>query len=361
MTKKTRYFLIAAGTVLVVGLGGGLIAYLAYHQIAGVPAGLPPEVRYVPVDAEVVAFANVRAIMSSELRRALMPSIDRDSHKGRQMLNDFAGVDLEKQVDYVVMYVEPFIRQKEDGQPAAPEPNGGGGRRDIPRASLLVHGSFDQARIEQFIHDRGGAAEEHLGQKMFVRTEGPEQIAVGFIQSDVIAIGQADLVRRAIDVSRNEARDFKDVTANAEMMNLIGDTSSSTAWVVGQFEEISRRMRLPSAVTGQVPPVRLISVKADINGGVKAAIRAEAGNDAAADQLRDVVRGFISLARLQASGKEEFANVLKSIELSGTDTTVRLSFSVPLDTLRAVAPARGGRGDRELAPPNPPNPPQPGK
>ena len=52
------------------------------------------------------------------------------------------------------------------------------------------------------------------------------------------------------------------------------------------------RMRLPSALAGQVPPIRLVSVKANINGGVKAVIRAEAGDKAAADQLRDVVRGL---------------------------------------------------------------------
>ena len=358
MTKKTRYFVITAGAVLVVGLGGGLIAYLAYNRMAGVPAGLPPEVRYVPVDAEVVAFANVRAIMNSDLRRALVPNIDPESRKGRQMMNDFAGVDLEKQVDHVVMYVEPFVRQKEE-QPPAPKPNG----RDIPRASLLVHGSFDQARIEQFVRERGGAAEEHRGQKMFVHRHGSEQIAVGFIQSDVIGIGQADLVRRAMDISRNQAREFKDVTTNDEMMNLMRDTSGSTAWVVGQFDEISRRMRLPTSVTGQVPPVRLVSVKADINGGVKAAIRAEAGNEAAAEQLRDVVRGFLSLARLHAGSKEEFANVLKSIELSGTDTTVRMSFAVSPETLRLVAPTPRRRGEPGPPPnaPTPPTPPQPGK
>ena len=87
------------------------------------------------------------------------------------------------------------------------------------------------------------------------------------------------------------------------MMTLIRDNAGSTAWVVGQFDEIRRRMRLPSGVAGQVPPMRLVSVKANINGGIKATIRAEAGDKAAADQLRDVVRGFISLARLQAGAK----------------------------------------------------------
>ena len=131
-----------------------------------------------------------------------------------------------------------------------------------------------------------------------------------------------------------------------------------TAWVVGQFHEISRRMRLPSGVAGQVPPIRLVSVNANINGGVKAAIRAETGDKAAADQLRDVVRGFLSLARLQAGGKQELENTLKSIELSGSDTTVRLSFAVSPETLRVIAPSRG-RGNRFPRPGTPE--PLPGK
>ena len=41
MTKRTRYFLFGAIGALLVGLSGGLIAYLAYDRSAGVPAGLP--------------------------------------------------------------------------------------------------------------------------------------------------------------------------------------------------------------------------------------------------------------------------------------------------------------------------------
>jgi hypothetical protein len=356
MTKKTRYFILTAGAVLLVGLGGGLIAYLGYTRMAGVPAGVPSEVRYVPADAEVVAFANVRAIMDSELRRALMPSIDPESRKGKQLLNDFAGVDLEKQVDHVVMYVEPFVRSDKDSQPAAPKPNDEGGN-DMPHASMLVSGSFDQARIEQVIRERGGSVEEHNGRKLFVHQMGRQQVAVGFIEKDLIAIGQADLVRRAIDISRGTARDFRNISTNGELMNLIRDTSGSTAWIAGRFEEISRRMKLPAAMSNQVPPIRLVSAKADINGGVKATVRAEAGDKAAADQLRDVVRGFISLARLHGGEKQEVANLLKTIELSGTDNTVRLSFAVSPDMLRLIAP-QPRRGDAGRSGPETPPPPK---
>jgi hypothetical protein len=350
MTNKTRYFILSAAAVLVIGLGGGLVAYLAYTRAGGLPAGVPTEVRYVPADAEVVAFADVRKIMDSELRRALMPGIDPESRKGQQMMNDFAGVDLEKQVDHVVMYAERFIRQPPDGA-----------QNQIPRGSMLVSGSFDQARIEQFVRERGGSIEEHNGRKLFVHEAGDRQVAVGFVEANLIAVGQTDLVRRAIDISRGTPRDFRNITTNGEMMDLVRDNSGSTAWVAGQFEEIRRRMKLPTGISGQVPAVRLVSAKADINGGVKATIRADAGDKAAADQLRDVVRSFISLARLHSGEKNQFAAVLKTVELSGTDNTVRVSFAVSPETLRLITPPeRRGDGPRRSTPsaPQPPTPPK---
>jgi hypothetical protein len=289
--------------------------------------------------------------MDSELRRALMTNIDSESRKGKQMMTHF-GVDLEKQVDHVVMFVEPVVRQNPDSAQAG----------DMPRASVLVNGSFDQARIEQAIRERGGSIQEHNGRKLFIHDMGNEEVAVGFVEQDLIAIGQADLVRRAIDISRGTARDFRNVTTNGEVMNLLRDNVGSTAWVTGQFEEISRRMKLPTNMSGQVPPVRLVSARADINGGVKATIRAEASDKAAGDQLRDVVRGFLSIARLHAGAKEELSSVLKTVELSGTDNTVRLSFAVSPETLRIIAPSpgRGGNRGRGFAEPrNPSNPANP--
>jgi hypothetical protein len=112
-------------------------------------------------------------------------------------------------------------------------------------------------------------------------------------------------------------------------------------------------------MAAQVPPVRLMSVKANVNGGIKTTIRAEAGDKAAADQLRDVVRGFLSLARLQAGSKPELEKVLKTIELSGTDATVLLSFAVSPETLSVITPGPRRRGG-EPGEPVTPNP-APGK
>ena len=205
MTKKTRYFVLAAGAVLIVGLGGGLVAYLAYNRVAGVAGGLPPEMRYVPADVAMVAFADVRAVMNSDLRRALMPSIDPESRKGRQMMNDFAGVDVEKQVNRVVAYVEPYTPPDPQSQ-AKPE---------IPRALVLVQGTFEPARIEAFIRERAGTMDEYKGRKIFVRREDDHEVAVGLVGSDLIAMGQADIVRRVIDMSLDGSGLAKTITANS--------------------------------------------------------------------------------------------------------------------------------------------------
>jgi hypothetical protein len=350
MTRKTRTFVLAAAAVLLVGLAGGLIAYLAYNRVPGLGAGMPAEMRYVPAEAALVAFVDVQAVMNSELRRALMPSVDPESRRGRQMMNDFAGVDVEKQVHHIVAFVEPYTAPGPQAQ-ATPE---------VPRALVLVQGTFDPARIESFIRERAGTMDEYKGRKIFLRTEDGHDMAVGLVGSDLIAMGQGDLVRGVIDQSQG-APLAKNITSNTEMMTLIRDNAGSTAWAVGQFSEISRRMRLPSTVASQLPPVRLLGVKANINGGVKVTIRADTGDAAAADQMRDVVRGFIALGRLHAGAKPEMESLLKSIELSGTHKTVRLSFAVSPDTVRAIAPSRGGRGRgrRPMEPPAAPEPPIP--
>jgi hypothetical protein len=340
MTKKTRYFLFGAAGALIIGLGGGLIAYLAQNR-GGVPDGLPLEVRYVPSNAEVVAFANIQAVMTSELRRELMPAIEGGRHKGREMMNDF-GVDIEKQVHHIVAYVEPY-------QPPDPQAQQ---RPEIPNALILVQGSFDQAKIEQLIRDRAGAMEDYNGKKIFVHREEGKEFAVGLAATDLIAMGQADLVRRALDRARGASGNAQDITSNTEMMNLIRDNAGSTAWVVGEFDAVRRRMRLPNEVTGQVPPLRLVSVKANVNGGMRATIRAEAGDEAAAQQLRDVVRGFVSLARLHGGGKPELQSTLKTIELSGANKTVQISFALAPETLRQMAPHRRGEPPTS-EPPNP--------
>ena len=276
-----------------------------------------------------------------------MPSVDPESRKGRQMMNDFAGVDVEKQVNRVVAYVAAVY---------AARPANAGHNPKCHGQLVLVQGTFDPSRIEAFIRERAGTMDEYKGRKIFVRHRGrPRHGGRLRRQSDLIAMGQGDLVR-ARDRSYRRARRAARKTSPpiAEMMTLIRDNAGSTAWVVGQFYEISRRMRLPSSVAGQVPPVRLVAVKANINGGVKVCdSRRGRRHGCGRSTARRRARGSSLWGGCRRGGSRSSRTLLKSIELSGR---ARLCGShlrcrpTPLRVLRRLAAAAVAAGAPGRAP-----------
>jgi hypothetical protein len=67
-------------------------------------------------------------------------------------------------------------------------------------------------------------------------------------------------------------------------------------------------------------------------------LRAEARDEQSAQQLRDVVRGFLALAQLQSQNDPRIASLAQSLMLTGEGTTVALSFTVPAELLQLVTP-----------------------
>ena len=138
MTAKTRYFLIGSVMVLVVGLSIGLVAFYG-----GMPSGLfsaqrgPEELKYLPGDAAVVAYANVRDVMNSELRQRLR-KFEGVTDEGRSEFKTRTGIDIEQDIDHVVACM------------GTPGP-------DAERTGLVVvSGRFDTSKIEAMAVEHGG-------------------------------------------------------------------------------------------------------------------------------------------------------------------------------------------------------------
>src|SRR5437867_249114 len=102
MTTRTRYVVIASLLVVGVGLGTGLVAYYV-----GFPAGAfagrggPAELDYIPRDAAVLAYADVRDVMTSELRQKLHSAMPMQPN-GQRELEEQTGINLESDIDHVV-------------------------------------------------------------------------------------------------------------------------------------------------------------------------------------------------------------------------------------------------------------------
>ena len=348
MSKRTRLFLLISAGVLVLGLGTGLLAsYMGIQTLTIIGRDGPDELAYVPQDSRLIAFANVRDVMDSELRRKfeeLRP--DRQATPGN---NDFAartGIDIERDVDAVV---------------ASLGASGDTQDQDMSRFLVLARGRFDQVRIRGLMLDQGGQTEQYKGKELLTATGDDHQIGLAFVESDLVAFGAAPAVRRAIDT---KAGANPDVTRNKELMDIVRDIDDGNAWAVGRFDDLARTGRLPGALAGQLPPITWFAARGHINGGVEGLLRAETSNEQAANDLKDVIRGFMALARLQTRQNADLAAMLNSLQLGGDGKTVSLSFSVPSEVISALAMMgrqRRNGPDVPGAPERPGRPARPGR
>jgi hypothetical protein len=318
MTSKTRYFVIASLLVIGVGLGTGLVAYyVGFPAGAFAARGGPAELEYVPRDAAVIAYADVRDVMTSELRQRLRSALPMPEN-GQRELEEKTGINIESDIDRIVACLYP-------GQAGT---NHGG--------MVLARGRFDEGKIEALMREHGGQVEEYKTKRLIVAEESHGQsgpFAVAFVEPGFVALGSAAVVRTSIDLHQagnNPQAGIESVTGNEELMNLVRSLETGNAWAVGRFDALTSRARLPETVANQIPAITWFSVSTHINGGVRGMLRADTRDEEAANNLRDVVRGFLALGKLQAGSRPEIQAMMQSLELGGTGKTVALSFDVPL-------------------------------
>jgi len=242
--------------VLVVGLGTGFVtSYYGLPALAQFGSDGPGELAYLPQDARLVAFANVRDVMDSELRRKIMtlrpdrpnrpdspdapdtPDADHDNFLEQ------AGINIETDVDRVVASL-----------------SGGTTEADRERPLVLARGRFDDDLIETLVRQRGGQVENYKGTRLLTHSEGEHNVGLAFVEPDLVAFGTAAAVRRAIDTKQGGVAS---ITRNEEVMALVRDIDSGNAWAVGRFDAISSRARLPLA-----PIIAALSAAAPTRGRV---------------------------------------------------------------------------------------------
>src|SRR5512139_905272 len=151
MNRKTRYFMLASFAIVVAGLCTGLLAYYgglpigAFAQKAG-----PAELAYVPSNAAVVEFADVRDVMDSELRRKLRSVMPGHEAKGQEEFKAETGIDIEKDIDHVVACLVPRSTE-------GPEWDSG---------FVAFRGRFDAVRLESLAKEHGATVEEYRGKRL---------------------------------------------------------------------------------------------------------------------------------------------------------------------------------------------------
>jgi hypothetical protein len=327
MSKKTRYFVMGTVAFLLVGLTTGLVAsYMGLSVPVFSEAAGPDELQYVPADAAVVAFANVREVMNSNFRQRFR-QLEPDTRE-RDEFQQKTGINIDEDIDSVVAAMLPRAQGAADWS---------------PKGSVVVvaRGRFEQSRLEALALEHGGKVEEYGGKRLLTHSNehgGDNDLALAFLDADLVGFGSYAAVKASIDANHGA-----NVMSNNEMMRQINELDASNAWAVGRFDAIANDAKLPSEISSHIPAIQYFSAAGHINGGVNGVFKAEARDEESANNLRDVLRGFMALAKMQAGSRPELQAMVDSLQLAGDDKTVSIAFTVPSELFDALE-AMGKKG-----------------
>jgi len=344
MTKRTRVFLFASAGVVVAGLATGLVAWAAGQAAVGSRG--PDELAYVPGNARMVAYADVRQVMNSPFRDRFQ-QYQRNS-SSPDGLEARTGVNVERDVDQVLV----ASTMVSDKAPVYTPPAGVGAASSgfWGSASLLIaRGRFDTVRIEGLMRQQGAEVEQYRGMRLISIKDDKNDTTVSFAEPGLVVFGSREGVRGALDAKAGAAAR---ITANREFMALVGGVDSGTAWSVANFESLSGGAPLPPGIMSQLPPINWLAASGRIDDGLHGLVRAEARDEQSAQNLRDVVQGFLALARMQGAREPAYRGMLDSVALASDGKSVSLSFEVTPAALDVLTPS-GGAGRRPLAPRRP--------
>src|SRR5687767_14395705 len=245
MTRNTRYFMAGSAAVLAAGLTTGLVAYYGGGFQALSASTGPIELRYVPPDAAVIAFADVGAIMNSELRLRIKEAMPMQQ-KGQEEFQRETGIDIERDIQYVVAAVTPGTHS----------------------ALLVARGNFNPTDLERLAVQHGGVVETYRDKKLISKTgepHAPNGGTLAFLEPGLVAIGDTATVKRAIDAQLTA----QSVISNDDIMTLVKEIEAgNNAWAVGRVEALTSHAKLPDQIAKQIPPVKWFAASGHINGGV---------------------------------------------------------------------------------------------
>lgn len=330
MAPSTRNLLIGSSLVVVVGLCTGLVAY--YGGVLPGRSAVGSELAYIPADVAGVGYANVRGIMDSEFRQKLRQVMPTGTEKDRMF--EETGIDIETDIDTAVA---------------------GFGNSGNADAVVILRGRFNQTRIEELALSKGATQEQYSGRTLLVGHDEDaapnttiEQVpAMAFLGDDLLALGAATSVRKAIDASVNG----DGVTSNPDLMRFISTVQGTgNAWMVGRAADITSRPQVPDMVRSQTDGIQWLSFSASITRDVQGTVRAEAVDDERAQQLRTMLAGALAAVKMFGEQDPRLATALSSVRTAGTGRNIELTFQVSSDLLDVIGEHRGGNAIPAPAP-----------
>jgi hypothetical protein len=352
--KKSVWTTALALVVVLSGIGVAGFAYWTSAQ--GASSGFPRSVSWLPGGADVVAHVDISALSQSPLRDAWLTDTDasRTTESTPRMqpiqeLEDRLGIRVLDDIDFVSGAIFSNRAAREESaadsvdtprpRPAPPE-----------RFCASVAGRFDHARILDHFRDAPGPSEgsvppmletEHEGVPIYERwfSEDPaddsrRSIAIAFPEDGVLLVGTSSCVREMLDAGHQRSASAVD-----DLVERWGDAAffGQSFWISGSPDTLGAS--LPASDVS-IPPISAFAVAGRLDHELVLQARGRAADVEAAQQLSDVVRGFVALGSLQKNSHPAFGQLAESVVIDQLETEVLVSASVPYETLQEAWTSR---------------------
>lgn len=335
---RSRFIVFLSSVVVVVGVlaaAGALYldpARAAVGPLPGFGLALPADTRFV-VGFDVQRFA---ASPFYERYASGPAGVRPDAFRD---LEERTGLKPERDLERVIIAGRP-LTQKASGL-------------------ALVQGRFDRTKLSLAIeneskkHDgRKGVTWKSLaGTTVYMFSEGHAgAFALAFLSDDTLVLGDQAGVEATL-VNQMEGK--QSLRRNADLMALLEAVKpGSTFWMVGDQSLLARIPQSIPAPGGaaaapgapaagvNLPALKSLIVTGDLEPQVTLDVTGEAGDEAGARNLADLVRGFVALLSLQAGQKPELKDLASAFSVTSEGTRVHLSGRVPYELLDALQPKK---------------------
>jgi hypothetical protein len=333
----TRSRMVVLVSMLVVGVGAVAAVGALYLDPARAAVGpLPAEALALPGDTRFVMGLDVKRFVASPFYARFAEKSGQARPDAFRELEEKLGLDPERDLDRVLI--------------AGRDASAKGKQSGV----VLVTGRFDRYKLGRAAEEKPGVTtKNHQGTAMYLYNEdGKAATAVAFLDDETLALGAQAAVQAVIE---NRASGSGGLRANAPLMTLLETVKpGATFWMAGDQALLSR---MPQVVPGaggngmgmQLPALRSIIVTGDLDPMLALQITGETADQAAAQNLADIVRGLVAMASLQAQQKPELKQLASAVSVTTEAHRVQVNARFPYALLDTLQPKRAGGATRPPA------------
>jgi hypothetical protein len=329
--NKSR--LVVLASTLIVGAGALTAVGALYLDPARAAVGpLPAEGLALPADSQFVMGIDVRRFVASPFYARFAQEQMAARPQAFAEMEEKTGINPERDVD--ALYVA--------GR------KGATGKGRDGDGVVIVLGTFDRYKVSRAIETshKGATSTKYQGTPVYLFEEsqaGRKAGAVAFLDDHTLVMGSRTGVEQTIDA---KAGDGQGLRSNAAMTALLQTVRpGSTFWVVGDQSVLAQ---MPQGLPGpggdgqamSLPPLKTVVVTGDLDPVVSFEAIGEAADAAAAQNLADVVRGFVALATLQANQKPELKQLASGVSITTDANTVRIAARFSYELLETLRPKK---------------------